>query len=131
MLYHKKGKETYSFGVISWLLIRRLIQLHKGKILFCSNKNKKASVILTFPIVFRKFSSVQDSLSVTSLFRTSFSTYKKHPDEEAFLLRDTVCGKFSERENREKHSILLVEENRIQFILNTGVIRRIQCLYGI
>ena len=112
MLYHKKGKETYSFGVISWLLIRRLIQLHKGKILFCSNKNKKASVILTFPIVFRKFSSVQDSLSVTSLFRTSFSTYKKHPDEEAFLLRDTVCGKFSERENREKHSILLVEENR-------------------
>ena len=99
MLYHKKGKETYSFGVISWLLIRRLIQLHKGKILFCSNKNKKASVILTFPIVFRKFSSVQDSLSVTSLFRTSFSTYKKHPDEEAFLLRDTVCGKFSEREN--------------------------------
>ena len=112
MLYHKKGAETYSFGVISWLLIRRLIQLHKGKILFCSNKNKKASVMLTFPIVFRKFSSVQHSLSVTSLFRTSFSTYKKHPDEEAFLLRDTVRGKFSERENREKHSILLVEENR-------------------
>ena len=28
------------------------------------------------------------------------------------MLRDTVCGKFSERENREKHSILLVEENR-------------------
>ena len=123
MLYHKKGKETYSFGVISWLLIRRLIQLHKGKILFCSNKNKKASVILTFPIVFRKFSSVQDSLSVTSLFRTSFSTYKKHPDEEAFLLRD--------RKSREAFYPVGGRKSRIQFILNTGVIRRIQCLYGI
>ena len=89
MLYHKKGKETYSFGVISWLLIRRLIQLHKGKILFCSNKNKKASVILTFPIVFRKRKS-----------------------REAFY---PVGGR----------------KSRIQFILNTGVIRRIQCLYGI
>lgn len=103
--------ETYSFGVISWLLIRRLIQIHKGKIIFCSDKNKKTSVILTFPIIFRKFSGVHSSLSVTSVFR-NLSVSRKHQEEEISLVKNQVSSNLSEGTNREKHSILLVEENR-------------------
>lgn len=98
MLYHKK-EGNLLIGVISWLLIRRLIQLHKEK--FFSVQTKIKSICHScFPIVFRKFSSVRIHCQLLHYSELYFLLIKTSSDELCWK-RTPFAGSFQKRENRE------------------------------
>ena len=96
---------------MSWLFIRKLICLHKGKIKFAYKEEQKLVLILIFPIVIRQservseFSGIlsvpelstgnSELLSVTGMLPTVKTSEQKRPDKK-----------------KEKHSLVLVERNK-------------------
>ena len=100
-----------SSETMSWLFIRKLICLHKGKIKFAYKEEQKLVLILIFPIVIRQservseFSGIlsvpelstgnSELLSVTGMLPTVKTSEQKRPDKK-----------------KEKHSLVLVERNK-------------------
>lgn len=96
---------------MSWLFIRKLICLHKGKIKFAYKEEQKLVLILIFPIVIRQservseFSGIlsvpelstgnSELLSVTGMLPAVKTSEQKRPDKK-----------------KEKHSLVLVERNK-------------------
>lgn len=96
---------------MSWLFIRKLICLHKGKNKFAYKEEQKLVLILIFPIVIRQservseFSGIlsvpelstgnSELLSVTGMLPTVKTSEQKRPDKK-----------------KEKHSLVLVERNK-------------------
>lgn len=96
----------------SWLLIKRLIHLHKGKVVFSSNKKGQISIILLFPIILKSFTKLPELIPGTSLFRT-LSVDKNHSMDKTYSSVQRVFAPecLVSNQSNDKNTILLVEEN--------------------
>lgn len=96
----------------SWLLIRKLIQLHKGKVVISSREKGKISIVLIFPILLRAFSKLPEIIPGVTLFNT-LSADKNHLKEKknSSVIRVFISENLLASQSNGKHTILLVEEN--------------------
>lgn len=96
----------------SWLLIRNLIQLHKGKVVFSTKKKGVVSIVLIFPVILRSFSKLPELLPGASLLQT-LSADKSHAKENknASMKHLYQAEKISPKRSNEKNTVLVVEEN--------------------
>ena len=96
---------------MSWLFIRKLICLHKGKIKFTYKEEHKLVLILVFPVAIRqseKFSDLSDLLSVPE-FPTKDSELL--PANETLPAMETPFPKHREK-RRNGRSLVLVETHK-------------------
>lgn len=100
-----------SAETMSWLFIRKLICLHKGKIKFTYKEEHKLVLILVFPVAIRqseKFSDLSDLLSVPE-FPTKDSELL--PANETLPAMETPLPKHREK-RRNGRSLVLVETHK-------------------
>lgn len=96
----------------SWLLIRKLIQLHKGKVVFSSRERGKISIVLIFPIILKAFSKLPEMIPGTALFHTLSADKNQLKDKKYSSVKQVFASdSLATNPSNGKHTILLVEEN--------------------